>query len=197
MHEMNVRFLIAGLALWLYSAGGCAAGPKVVTDYDSSVQFSAFRTFAFSGISDRGHEVGPSDHSPLRQRVKEMVHEQITAKGVRQVSTAEGPDLLVHLFYGVKDLERVQTTGTTPGLYGPQAKVYAYDEGSWVPVPTSHTTTYEDHEGTLIVDLAQSSDKKLVWRAVIKAVLDSSLEKNFELADKGIAKAFENYPPVR
>jgi hypothetical protein len=195
---MNVRFLIALLIVWLFSAGGCATGgPKVVTDYDSSAEFSAFRTFAFSGISDRGREVEASDHSPLRQRVKEMVHEQFTARGVRQVGVEERPDLLVHLFYGVKDLQRVQTTGTTPGLYSSQAKVYAYDEGKWTPVPTTHTTTAEDHEGTLIVDLTESSDKKLVWRAVIRAVLGNSLEKNMELADKGIAKAFEHYPPPR
>jgi hypothetical protein len=197
MHKMNRRYLAAWLALWLCSAGGCAAGPKVVTDYDSSADFSAFRTFAFSGISDRGREVGASDSSPLRQRVKKMVQEEFTAKGVRQVSAEDHPDLLVHLFYGVKDMQRVQTTGTTPGLYSSQAKVYAYDEGNWTPVPTSRTTTSEDHEGTLIVDLTESSNKKLVWRAVIRAVLDSSLEKNMETADRGIAKAFENYPPIR
>jgi len=193
---MNVRFLTACLALWLFSAGGCAAGPKVVTEYDSSVDLTALRTFAFSGVSDRGHEVGASDTSPLRQRVKDMVHKQIVAKGIRQVGVEERPDLLVHLFYGVKDLRRVQTT-MTPGLYSSQAKAYAYDSGNWVPVQINHSTTYEDREGTLIVDLIESSDKKVVWRGVIKAVLDSSLEKNLEKADKGIAKAFETYPSVR
>ncbi|THJ22388.1 MAG: DUF4136 domain-containing protein [Nitrospira sp. CG24E] len=58
-------------------------------------------------------------------------------------------------------------------------------------------TTYEDHEGTLIVDLADSSKKKLVWRAVIKAVLRDNLEKNFELANKGVAEAFKDYPRVK
>jgi hypothetical protein len=58
-------------------------------------------------------------------------------------------------------------------------------------------TTYEDHEGTLIVDLAESSNEKLVWRAVIRAVLEDNLEKNFELAHEGIAKAFQDYPPAK
>ena len=56
-------------------------------------------------------------------------------------------------------------------------------------------TTHEDHEGTLIVDLAESLKKELVWRAVIRAVLEDSLEKNFEIANKGVAKAFKDYPP--
>lgn len=193
---MNVRFSITWLVLALLAAGGCAAGPNVVTGSDPAVDFSAFHTFAFSGITDRGHEVGASDTSPLRRRVKEMIHEQFTTKGVRQVSMEERPDLLVHIFYGVKDLQHVQKTAT-PGLVSPQAKAYTLQEGNWVPVPTTRTTTYEDHEGTLIVDVAESSDKKLVWRAIIRAVLDSHLEKNFELAKSGIAKAFKDYPPAK
>ena len=58
-------------------------------------------------------------------------------------------------------------------------------------------TTYEDHEGVLIVDLAVPSKKGLVWRAVIRAVVGDNLEENFEMADKGIAKAFKNYPPAK
>ena len=81
-----------------------------------------------------------------------------------------------------------------PGLYGRQVTAYEYHDGDWVPASTRVVTTYEDHEGALIVDLAESSKKKLVWRAVIRAVLGDNMEKNFELADKGIAKAFKDYP---
>jgi hypothetical protein len=57
-------------------------------------------------------------------------------------------------------------------------------------------SAYEDHEGTLIVDLAKSSKKELVWRAVIRAVLGDYLAKNFEMANKGVAKAFNDYLPA-
>lgn len=194
---MNIRFLVAWLALGLLAAGGCAEGPKVVTDLDASAEFSAFRTFAFSGITDRGYEVGASDNSPLKRRIQDMVDEQLAAKGVRQVSLEDRPDLLVHLFFGVKDKQRAQNTGMRPGLSGRHVTTYAYHDGDWVPVKSSGATTYEDHEGTLIVDLAESSKKKLVWRAVIRAVLGDSLEENFELANKGIAKAFKDYPAAK
>jgi hypothetical protein len=206
---MNLRFLIAWLALWLLAAGGCAEGPKVLTDSDPSTQFSAFRTFALSGMTDRGYEVGPSDHSPLRGRIKEMVDEQLVAKGLRQVSVEDRPDLLVHLFFGVKGQQRVESTNMTPGLYPGrypgvypglypyQVKAYEYHDGDWVPTSSRVVTTSEDHEGTLIVDLAESSKKKLVWRAVIRAVLGDNLEKNFELANKGVAEAFKDYPRAK
>lgn len=206
---MNLRFLIAWLALWLIAAGGCAEGPKVLTDSDPAVEFSTFRTFALSGMTDRGYEVGPSDHSPLRGRIKEMVDEQLVAKGLRQVRVEDRPDLLVHIFFGVKDQQRVESTDRTPylypgrypglypGLYNYQVTAYDYRDGDWVPASSRDVITYEDHEGTLIVDLADSSKKKLVWRAVIRAVLGYNLEKNFELANKGVAEAFKDYPRVK
>jgi hypothetical protein len=191
---MNIRFLIAWLALGLLAAGGCT-GPKVITDFDPSVEFSAFHTFAFSGVTDRGREIGVSDNSPLRGRIKEMVYEQLAARGLRQVGVEDHPDLLVHLFFGVKDEQRVENSGMTPGLYSRHVETYAYHDGGWTPVKSSRVTTYEDHEGTLIVDLAESSKKVLVWRAVIRAVLGDNLEKNFEMANKGVATAFKDYPP--
>jgi hypothetical protein len=194
---MHIRFLMVTLALALLAVGGCATGPKVLTDFDPSTEFSVFRTFAFSGMTDRGREIGVSDNSPLRGRMKEMVDEQLAAKGLRQVSMEDRPDLLVHLFFGVTDEQHVQKTGMAPGFYSRHVKAYEYHEGVWKPVKSSGVTTHEDHEGTLIVDLADASKKELVWRAVIRAVLGDSLEKNFDMANKGVAKAFKDYPPAK
>jgi len=58
-------------------------------------------------------------------------------------------------------------------------------------------TTYEYQEGTLIVDLAESSKKELVWRATIVGTLQDSPDRNVEMANKGVAKAFEDYPPAK
>jgi hypothetical protein len=58
-------------------------------------------------------------------------------------------------------------------------------------------TTYEYQEGTLIVDLAESSKKELVWRATIVGTLGDSTEKNLEMVNKGVAKKFEDYPPAK
>jgi len=190
---MHLRILIAKLALGLLAVEGCSAGPHVITDFDPSAEFSACHTFAFSGITDRGQEIGASDHSPVRGRIKEMIGEQLAAKGLRQVSVEDGPDLLVHLFFGVKDKDRVQNTGMTPGFSSRHVRTYEYHEGVWTPAKSSGVIAYEGHEGTLIVDLAQSSKKELVWRAEIRAVLGDNLAKNFEMANKGVAKAFNDY----
>jgi len=160
---MHIRFLIPWLALGLLAAGGCSRAYeiKVLTDFNPSAEFSAFHTFAFSGMTDRGREIGASfNNSPLRMRVKEMVNEQLAAKGLRQVGLEDRPDLLVHLFFGVQEADKYQ-------------------------------------EATLIVNLAESSKKELVWRAVIRETVGDSLEKNFEMVNKGVAKAFKDYPPAK
>lgn len=160
---MNIRFLILWLALGLLAAGGCSKAYeiKVLTDFNRSAEFSSFHTFAFSGMTDRGLEIGASDDkSPLRMRIKEIVNKHLAAKGLRQVGLADRPDLLVHLVFGVNDADEYQ-------------------------------------EATLMVNLAESSKKKMVWQAVITETVGDDLEKNFEMADKGVAKAFKNYPPAK
>ena len=92
--------------------------------------------------------------------MKEMVHEQLVSKGIRQVGLEDRPDLLVHLLFGVNE-------------------------------------TREFQEATLIVNLADSSKKASVWRAVIRGNVGDDLEKNFQMVNKGVAKAFEDYPPVK
>ena len=186
---MNIRFLIACLALGLLAAGGCT-GPKVITDFDPSAEFSAFRTFAFTGLTARGDEVGVLDNSLLRKRIEAMVDRQLTAKGLRQVGVEDPSDLLVYFFVDVKDKQRVESTGMAGGPYG---VMYGRGPGYY----GGGEITYEYEEGTLIVDLTESSKKELVWRATIRGVLGDSVEKNSEMVNKGVAKAFEDYPPAK
>jgi hypothetical protein len=197
---MNIRFLIAWLTLGLLAAGGCA-GPKVITDFDPSAEFSAFRTFAFTGLTDRD-QGGVLDNSLLRKRIEEIVGQQLIAKGLRQVGVEDPSDLLVHFWVGVKDKQRVESTGMAGGAYGGmygRGAGYPYGGmyGSGAGYYGGGVTTYQYEEGTLIVDLAESSKKELVWRATIVAILRGSTEENLELANKGVAKAFEAYPPAK
>jgi hypothetical protein len=196
---MNIRFLIASLALGLLAVGGCT-GPKVITDFDPSAEFSEFRTFAFTGLTDRD-QGGALDNSLMRKRIEEIVGWQLTAKGLRQVNVEDRSDLLVHFWVGVKDKQRVESTGMTAGAYGGRygwgaGASYGGRYGAGAGYAGSGVTTYEYQEGTLIVDLAESSKKELVWRATIVAILRGSPEENLELANKGVAKAFEDFPPA-
>jgi Domain of unknown function (DUF4136) len=185
---MKNIFLLASLALGMVVSAGCE-GARVLTDFDPSAEFSSFRTFAFAGLTDRD-QGGVLDNSLMRKRIETMVGQQLTAKGLRQVGLEDRPNLLVHLWVSVKDKQVVQSTGMGGGPY--YRGRYGWGAGYYGGV-----TTYDYKEGTLIVDLAESAKKELVWRATIVETLRDTPEKNLEMASKGVAKAFENYPPAK
>jgi hypothetical protein len=196
---MNIRFLFVWLALGLLAAG-CAGPSKVLTDFDPSAEFSAFRTFAFTGLTDQD-QGGVLDNSLLRKRIEGMVGQQLTAKGLQQAGLDERPDLLVHFWVGKKDKQRVESTGVPAGAYGGRygwGPNYPYGGGYGAGAGYGGgVTTYEYQEGTLIVDLVESSKKELVWRATIVGTLSGSQEENIKMAGTGVAKAFEDYPPAK
>ena len=184
---MHIRFLIMWLALTLLTVGGCV-GPNVRTDFDSSAEFSAYRTFAFTGLRDRD-QGGVFNNSLSQEQIEEMVRQQMTAKGLRQVGVEEHPDLLVHFWGGVKQKERVESTGPMMGPYsGPAAGPSA--------MPGSGTfATYKYEEGTLNIDLMTPPENDLVWRGSIVGLLSNAKEENVQMVNKGIVKAFKDYPP--
>ena len=197
---MNIRFLLVWLVLGLgLLAAGCAGPSKVLTDFDPSADFPAFRTFAFTGLTDKD-QGGVLDNSLLRKRLEAMVGQQLTTKGLQRVGSEERSDLLVHFWVGMKDKQRVESTGMPAGAYGGRygwGPNYPYGGRYGAGGYGGDVTTYEYQEGTLIVDLVESSKKELVWRATIVGTLSGSQEENLKMADTGVAKAFEDYPPAR
>lgn len=165
---------------------GCM-GPTVRTDFDPSADFTTFKTYAFSGLTDV-NQGGVLDNSLLRKRLEQMVREQLSSKGLREVGMEDSPDVLVHYWVSLKEKQSVQSSGPAVGAYGWRG---AYGGG----IGYSQVTTYEYTEGTLIIDLVTPAKNELVWRGSIVGTLTDSKEKNIELAKEGIAKAFADYPP--
>jgi hypothetical protein len=173
------RIAMGTSALCLFAA---CSNPNVKTDFDPSVDFSRFRTFAFMGLSElNGGDV--FDNSLTRKRIESMVGQELTNKGLQQVNLAEHPNLLVHYWLGAQVKQQIEDTG----YYGSR-RVYG---------PYGGLRIYEYKEGTLIVDLIESAKKELVWRATMVSNLKDTSQENMELGRKAIAKAFENYPPSR
>ncbi len=174
--------------VFIILAWGCS-GMTVRTDFDPTADFTTFRTYAFSGLTDL-NQGGVLDNSLVRKRLEQMVGEQLAGKGLQQVSTGDKPDLLVHYWVGLKEKQRVESTGPAVGMYGGRGP-YRYGAGY------SGVTTYEYTEGTLIVDLVTPVNNELVWRGTMVGTLADSKEKNLQMAGEAIVKAFAEYPPKR
>ena len=58
------------------------------------------------------------------------------------------------------------------------------------------TTTVENTpEGTLVVDIFDSSTKKLIWRGIDTKTLSDKTEKNIENLNKAVQDMFKHFPP--
>lgn len=177
-------FLVMILALGLLA---CTSF-NVKTDYDSTADFTTFKTFSFAGLADV-NKGGIYDNSLTQKRIESAVVRELTAKGLRQVGLDEPSDLLVHYWFNVQDKQRLESGGTSVG-------VARYGGGyGWGMGYGGGVTTVDYKEGTLILDLVEPAKKQLVWRATIVGTLQGSAKDNVELGNKAIAKAFESYPP--
>jgi hypothetical protein len=59
---------------------------------------------------------GVLDNSLWRKRIEVMVGQQLIAKGLQQVGLEDHSDLPVHFLVGVKDKQRVESTGVMGGV---------------------------------------------------------------------------------
>ena|SRR5947209_8714250 len=147
---------------------------QVKTDYDRNANFSQYKTYSWG-------KVKASD--PLwDDRIKSAVDAALVAKGWKQVGS--GGDVSVMAAEMTKDQQTLNTF---------------YDGGfgrwRWGGFGDSTTTVETYKVGTLVVDLFDSQNKKLLWRGSSSDTLSDKSEKNIKNLDKGVAKMFKHFPP--
>ena len=150
---------------------------EVVTDYDHSADFQQYKTYSWTRV-----KAG----DPLwADRITRAVDAQLVAKGWSKVD-ADG-DVAVTAFGSTRE----QPTLTT---------FYDGFGGGWrwrgVGGFGDSTTTVDTYKvGTLVVDLFDSSTKKLIWRGSASDTLSDKSDKNIKTLDKGVQKMFDRFPP--
>ncbi|HVX96745.1 MAG TPA: DUF4136 domain-containing protein [Polyangia bacterium] len=178
--ERGARGLFALLVL----AAGCAT-VSVSNDYDRSVDFSRFHTFAVAGGRVFMNGISDDGNTLLKDRIHRAVSAALTSKGLTE--TTERPDLLVGYLAGART--RTEIEGMPP--YAPEMGPYWYG-GWWGPGYAEWwTRTYD--EGTLVIDLVDQATHKLVWRAYARAEVKPPVSD--EKIRAAVEKAFKAYPP--
>jgi hypothetical protein len=161
------------VALGLLLALGASA-QKIEVESDQAANFLKFRTFHI--LEGRLNSRNPSLNSELvRKRLDADIQKYLGAKG------------LTFLPSGRADLNVRYTLGAVR-----RAEVEAYPAGwrgwgtRWVRVPYT--------EGTLVIDLRDTSTRSLVWRAIAREEKANPAKIEGKLDDM-VRKSFEKYPP--
>lgn len=172
-----MRYLM--ISAMVLALSGCAG--NVVTDYNSSVVFGNYATWAFAQGSGEG-----SFKSLDGSRVQNAIERELKRKAMRQVPQAEA-DLLAS--WQIVEEERLEQTGVGLG-FG-----YGWSNYGWgisAPPPVREVT-----EGKLVVELVDKEREEVVWRAASRRYLreSQSPESRRELIDEVVSEMFSKYPP--
>jgi hypothetical protein len=179
-----IRPLFLGFAL---SAIGCSSSITINHDFDPDANFAAFKTYAW--IAQPATVMGDAQaaqqvNTLLDKRIKSAVDAQLAKEGLSV--DVDNPDLLLAYHTGVQNKVDVTDWGYSYSPY-----YYGY--------PRRDITVYQYQQGTLIVDIIQTSDKELVWRGSAQATLSDNPtpEKTERRINEAIGKMFQRYPPKK
>lgn len=179
------QLLVAGLVLLL---SACASKPDF--DYDKSVDFSQYKSFAWMpSASLTRNTQGAADYQInglMERRVQQAVAAELAAKGMQQVEPAQA-DILINYHASVETKVDVDTIDVG----------YGARWNYWGVGYSTQTTTHEYDVGTLVVDVIDRQKNELVWRAAKEGRLskNQSPEERTQAIRESVSDMFTNFPP--
>lgn len=153
----------------------CAFGQKIDVEFDEAANFAKYKTFAIR--DGQLHSKNPTLNSELvKKRIEADIVRNLTAKELTQVS-------------GAADLNVRYTLGSAR-----KKEIDTYPAG-WRGWGTRRVAVHYS-EGTLVIDLRDTSTRSLVWRAVAVEHQNDPNKLERKLEDM-VKKSFEKYPPKK
>jgi Domain of unknown function (DUF4136) len=163
---------------------GLAHAQKIKVEYDKSLDFSKFKTYA----------IDPKDNAArpmLRLAIQAAVQDDLAKRGLTKVDA--DPDLYVQM-YGAIDSD-INVNYMDP-IYGSGIPPINYGITMWSLIPGSVTTVVV-HKGELVVDIIDARQKKLVWRGIANQKLSDKREKLLDQVNTIVEKLFQQYPAAK
>lgn len=161
----------------------------VATDYDKTVNFDQYKTFAFYKPS-----IDKADISDLdKRRILRAIDSALMAKGLTKSST---PDLLVSIFTKATKNINVHENYYGWGFYGYGWPYHPY----WGYGPfgrTNFNSTYTTTQGTLYINLIDAESKRLIWQGMgIGAITPyGNVNEKITHINTIVAAVMNHYPP--
>lgn len=153
---------------------------RVVADYDRSVDFNSYKTFAF--FKDGIDKAKISDLD--KRRILRAIESELMAKGFTKSDT---PDLLINIF--TKERQEVNVYNQGWGMYG-------WGWG-WGPMGWNQTNVTNSTRGSLFIDLIDAQNKELVWQGIGQGYLTSRMDRKVERIREFVSSVMAKYPPER
>lgn len=167
--------------LLLYFLVSCQA-VHINSDYDKTIDFSKFKTYAFYKTGIDKVEISDLD----KKRILRSIDQEMTQKGFTK---SETPDLLINI--STKEREQVNVNQFNAG--------FGYGWGfGWNPMfwggGMNNVSTFA--EGTLLIDLIDSSKKELIWQGEGVGHLTKNTDRKDQNIKEFVSRILSQYPPI-
>jgi hypothetical protein len=164
---------------------GCASFP-VETDYDPATDFAALSSYAWLEATREKTGDPRLDNDLLDARVRRAVEAALSTKGYRKAE-AGSTDFEITYHVGVERQVDVQTY------------VDSYPRGyRWHSGPTHAYTTVREYDvGSLVLDILDPSEKRLIWRGATQARINANgtPEEREQRARSAVDAILARFPP--
>jgi hypothetical protein len=171
-----------GLCLAGILLTGCGSMLRVTTDYNPSVDFQFYKSYAWipEGPTEKGDGGEPLlDSDLIRGRIRRAIENELQLKGFERVG-----------------LDQAQILVDYHAALGKELRAHTIDRhyrhGGW-----SEVEVREYQTGTLIIDLIDAKSRELVWRGtgtdyIQKTATPEQREENIRAA---VQRILGDYPP--
>ncbi|MCB2206998.1 MAG: DUF4136 domain-containing protein [Bacteroidetes bacterium] len=170
---------------------------KVYTDSDKTVDFNQFASFSlYPWDYKHGYQLNDYDKGTILNAIKT----EMTEKGYE--FEKEGGDLVISIFLTLDD--KTSYTAYTDhyggwagygGGWGYSGFGYGYGYGPGFSTTTVTENNYQ--EGTLIIDIFNAADKKLIWQGIGLKEVQTDLDKRDQQLPKNVGKILASFPTIK
>lgn len=186
MHRHIGLLILSGLM------AASVAAQEVHVDYDRSGRFSWYKTFEWVDSDETSLE-GTNDL--MHSRIKNAIEHYLSQGRLKEVT--EDPDLYVTYHAGT--VEEVRVDARNYGYAFPGS--WAWDPywfgpgGTGTAVSTTNVSTYT--AGTLVIDIWDAREEKLVWRGTAIDVFSDNPDKSDKKINKAIEKMIKQWRKMK
>jgi len=186
---MNGHSTVLVLLLSVGLLAGCVGMLDVVTDYDTTFDFSRLRTYRWlpgkAAIPGRDERYGEL----LDNRLRGAIERELASKGYSRAD--DKPDYVVTSCGALEDKIEVRVIND---YYAGQGYGGYYARGGWT---TPRADAYQYRLGTLIVDVIDAASNRLVWRGTVEGEADlyKDPKKREARLNEAVQKVLARFPP--
>jgi len=166
----------------LFLVTSCAT-IKVEADYNTSINFNQYKTYAFYKKGIEKVDISDLD----KRRIVKAIEKEMLAKGF---TASNNPDIIINIF--AKSTKKVTVHNDMYGDFYWQPYYYF---GPYYGMNYGTTISQYD-EGTLFIDFIDNNKKELIWQGVGKGALNmNNAKKKDEIVKEFVKQIIAQYPP--